>query len=47
VGYDRASEISKEAFLTGKNYSVRFALEKAILPETVLDKIFGDIKSGE
>ncbi len=46
VGYDRASEISKEAFLTGKTIR-EVALEKAILPEDMLDKIFGDIKSGK
>ena len=46
VGYDRASEIAKEALLTGKTIR-EVALEKAILPEAMLDKIFGDIKSGK
>jgi fumarate hydratase class II len=46
VGYDRASEISKEAFLTGKTIR-EVALEKAILPGAMLDKIFDGIKSGK
>jgi fumarate hydratase class II len=46
IGYDKASEISKEALNTGK--TVRdVALRKAILPEEKLDEIFGEIGSGK
>ncbi len=46
VGYDRASEISKEAYATGKTVR-EVALEKGVLPESKLDEIFGDIISGK
>jgi fumarate hydratase, class II len=46
IGYDGASKISMEALRTGKTI-LEVAIEKAILPEAVLDKIFGDIKSGK
>ncbi len=46
VGYDRASEISKEALLTGKTIR-EVARAQAVLPEDRLDEIFGDIKSGK
>jgi fumarate hydratase class II len=42
IGYDRASEISMEAFRSGKTIR-EVALEKAILPEAVLEKIFAEI----
>lgn len=46
IGYDRAAEVSKEAFATGK--TVREVVrEKGILPEDKLDEIFRDIASGK
>jgi len=43
IGYDRASEISKEAFATGKTVR-EVVLGKGILPEDKLDEIFSRIK---
>jgi fumarate hydratase class II len=46
IGYDRASEISKEAFDTGR--TVRdVAKGRALLPEEKLNEIFDRIKSGK
>ncbi|MHC1726727.1 MAG: class II fumarate hydratase [Syntrophobacteraceae bacterium] len=44
IGYDNASEISKEAFRSGKTVR-EVALEKAILPADKLDEIFRKISS--
>ena len=46
IGYDRAAEISKEAFATGRTIR-EVAREKAILPAEKLDEIFRGIKSVE
>jgi fumarate hydratase class II len=46
VGYDRASEISMEAFRTGKTIR-EVAIEKAVLTEAELDEIFREIKTGK
>ncbi len=45
IGYDKASEISKEAFKTGRTVR-EVALEKGILPEEKLDEIFSSISRG-
>ncbi len=44
IGYDRASEISKEAFATGKTVR-EVARGKGILPEEKLDEIFRGLKT--
>ncbi|MFZ2446653.1 MAG: class II fumarate hydratase [Syntrophobacteraceae bacterium] len=44
IGYDRASEIAKEAFATGKTVR-EIARETGILPEDKLDEIFRGIAS--
>ncbi|MCE5335405.1 MAG: class II fumarate hydratase [Desulfobacteraceae bacterium] len=44
IGYDRASEISKEAYSTGKTIR-EVALQKGILSAEKLDDIFRDIKT--
>lgn len=45
IGYDKASEISKEAFKTGRTVR-EVAIEKGILPEEKLEEIFGSISRG-
>jgi fumarate hydratase class II len=44
IGYDKASEISKEAFRTGETVR-EVAIRKAILPDVRLDEIFREIES--
>jgi fumarate hydratase class II len=46
IGYDRASEVSKEALRTGETVR-EVAIRKAILPEAELDEIFREIESGK
>lgn len=40
IGYDRAAEIAKQAFATGRTVR-ETALEKKILPRELIDKLFG------
>jgi fumarate hydratase class II len=46
IGYDMASEVSREALSTGSTVR-EVAIRKAILPEAKLDEIFREIESGK